>query len=63
MLYTKYTKKFDDMLQANWFFFPGFDFSIADELGHKRQAIAVFSCCLIFQLSFFVAGVLYLLLC
>ena len=34
-------------------FFPDFDFSIADELGHKRQAIAVFSCCLIFQLSFF----------
>ena len=29
------------------------NFSIVDELGHKRQAIAVFSCCLIFQLSFF----------
>ena len=53
MLHTKYKKKLMiSMLPADWFF-PDFDFSIADELGHKRQAIAVFSCCLIFQLSFF----------
>ena len=63
MLYTKYTKKIDDMLQANWFFSLVLIFQSQMSWATNVKQLLFFLAVSFSNCRFFVAGVLYLLLC